>query len=154
MKLKRAAILAGLVLAVTAGATVATHTSVGLGSFPLARGTWSEPAARQFLKELKTIKNMDSSTVAVVRATLEAGGTTDWHAHPGPSVVVVTQGTIRVTEPTKHGGCSSRDYAAGQAFVHRMTAHNFTNPGSVQAEFYVTYFAPAGALLSHASNPC
>jgi len=150
MRIKRAALLAGLILAVTGGAAVATHTSVGLTSTLLGRGTWSDDSARAFVKDLKAIKRWDSSTVAVVRATLDAGGTTDWHGHPGPSVVVVTQGTIRVTEPTRNGGCRQTDYVANQAFVHDMSSHNFTNPGATQAEFYVTYFAPAGPLLSHA----
>jgi hypothetical protein len=97
---------------------------------------------------------MARADVAVVRATLAAGGTTDWHGHPGPSMVVITAGTIRVIEPGPGGTCVTNDYGVGEAFFHGQGAHNFVNPSAaVAAEFLVTYFAPAGPLLVHEADP-
>ena len=86
--------------------------------------------------------------VAVVRATLEAGGSTGWHSHPLPSLVVVKAGQLTLREP-RGGQCATSTFNAGQAFVHPARPHSFENAGGTQLEFYVTYFAPpqAGLLI-------
>ena len=154
MAIKRAAVLAILVVIMAAGTALATHTSVGLTSTLLGRGSWDRAMFNDFRRELRSMRWAEGSDVAVVKATLAPGGTTDWHGHPGPSVVVVTAGTIRVLEPTRRGGCRVTDFTAGQAFFHEEGAHNFVNPSSAgTTEFLVTYFAPAGPLLVHEPNP-
>lgn len=84
--------------------------------------------------------------VAVVRATLDAGGTTGWHSHPLPSLVVVKSGQLTVREP-RGGQCATTVHDAGRSFIHSATPHSFENAGTTQAEFYVVYFAPAQAAL-------
>lgn len=154
MAFKRALVLAVLMLVTTVGAALATHTSIGLSSTLLGRGTWDRADLSALAHELGDMHRMSRSDVAVVRATLAAGGSTDWHGHPGPSVVVVTAGTISLLEPTATGGCTVTDYTQGQAFFHAQGAHNFVNPSNVtQAEFLVTYFSPAGPLLVHEADP-
>ena len=106
MPIKRAFVLALLALATTVGAALATHTSAGLTSQLLGRGSWDRPMLSEFVNELGDVHRYGESTVAVVRATLAPDGTTDWHGHPGPSVVVVTAGTIRVIEPAAGGGAA------------------------------------------------
>lgn len=155
--MRRAFILAILVAVpvavAAASAVLATHTSAGLASTLLGRSQWDRADLTAFVRELGAMHAPATSDVAVVRATLSAGGTTDWHGHPGPSVVVVTAGTIRVIGPASGGGCTTVDYPAGQAFFHSTGAHNFRNPGSSPAEFLVTYVAPPGALLTHEPAP-
>lgn len=92
--------------------------------------------------------------VAVVRATLEAGGSTGWHSHPLPSLVVVKAGQLNLREP-KGGQCSTATFSAGQAFIHPAGPHSFENTGSAQLEFYVTYFAPpaTGLLIDVPAAP-
>lgn len=154
MAIRRSLALAILGLATTAGVVLATHTSAGLSSTLLGRASWDRADLSALAHELGTLQRLDGSDVAVVRATLGPGGTTDWHGHPGPSVVVVTSGTIRVLEPAPGKGCTVTDYAAPRAFFHAEGAHNFVNPSATAtAEFLVTYFAPAGPLLSHEPNP-
>jgi hypothetical protein len=154
MAIRRSLALAIVVLATTAGAVFATHTSAGLSSTLLARATWDRADLSALAHELGALHQLDGSDVVVVRATLAPGGTTDWHGHPGPSVAVVTSGTIRVLEPAPGQGCIVTDYASPQAFFHSEGAHNFVNPSTTtEAEFLVTYFAPAGPLLSHEANP-
>lgn len=153
MALQRAFLIALVTLALTAGAALATHTSVGLSSALLARGTWDRADLSELAHELGDMHQMRRSDVAIVRATLAAGGTTDWHSHPGPSAIVVTAGTIRVLEPTPDGACESADYGTGESFFHAQEPHTFVNPGTIQAEFYVVYFAPSGGLLGHEPDP-
>lgn len=155
MPVKRSFVLALLAIATTVGATLATHTSAGLTSQLLGRGTWDRPMLSEFVNELGDAHRSHESTVAVVRATLAPSGTTDWHGHPGPSVVVVTAGTIRLIEPAAGGGCRQSDHQAGEAFFRAEGAHNFVNPSAAtQAEFLVTYFAPTGPLLTHDTGSC
>jgi hypothetical protein len=96
--------------------------------------------------------------VAVVKATLAPGGSSGWHGHPGPSIVVVKTGALTMREPryrehghhdgTDRGGwrrCSEQTFAAGTTFVHPEHEHEFVNETDVVAEFYVIYLVPAGA---------
>jgi quercetin dioxygenase-like cupin family protein len=153
MTIRRASLIAVAALMLSAHAALATHTSSGLTSTLLGRGTWDRADLSELANELGDLHRMGGSDVAVVRATLAPGGTTDWHGHPGPSTIVVTAGTIRVLEATRSGGCEVSDYTTGQAFFHSQHAHSFVNPGTSVAEFYVVYFSPAGPLLVHEPDP-
>jgi quercetin dioxygenase-like cupin family protein len=92
--------------------------------------------------------------VAVVRATLDAGGFTGWHSHPLPSIVVVKAGELIMRAPDANGRCMEHRYGPGQTFIHPAGPHTFVNNGSAQLEFFVTYFAPpSAALLIDAPQP-
>jgi len=108
----------------------------------------------------------DSTDIAVSNVVVAPGGTSGWHSHPGPVLVIVKTGTITFYRAGKHGGqngddanghngpneptCSRTDYPAGSAFVevpapgHVMLAKN---EGSTEATVTATYFAPPGAAL-------
>lgn len=58
----------------------------------------------------------DASTVIVVRARLEPGGTSGWHREQGPALVSVVEDEIDVTFEDEDE-CVTRTYAAGEAFV-------------------------------------
>jgi hypothetical protein len=89
----------------------------------------------------------------VIKATLTAGGSTYWHGHPGPSVVVVTAGAVTVLDSTAAGRCASVEYGVGDAFFHGAGNHDFRNLGSVTAEFYITYFVTSWPPLIHTEDP-
>jgi quercetin dioxygenase-like cupin family protein len=137
-------------IAVLLGGTVALATPPsGLTSTLLARGSWSRHDRVQLLAGLTRQIKPASSDVAMVRATLEPGGTTGWHDHPGSSVVILATGTLTISE-AKGRGCRVTEVsaAAGQkAFFHPDDAHRFDNKGETVAEFYITYFAPTAAPL-------
>lgn len=157
------AIAIGLV-AVVAGATVAVATQPsGLSSKLLARGSWDKRERTAFIAGVAKLRRGGTSDVAVVGgpvgvdqpATLQPGGTTGWHTHPGPSVVVLRSGTLQITEATEDG-CEVVEYNAAtgaKAFFHTDDLHKFDNPGSTVAEFYIIYFAPTGAPLADFSPP-
>jgi quercetin dioxygenase-like cupin family protein len=137
-------------VAVLLGGTAALATpSSGLTSSLLARGSWSRHDRVQLLAGLTQQIKPSSSDVAMVRATLEPGGTTGWHDHPGPSVVILAKGTLRISE-AKGRGCRVTEVSAAggqKAFFHPDDVHRFDNQGGTVAEFYITYFAPTAAPL-------
>lgn len=153
MRLRRALVGAVVATALTAGIVLATHQSSGLSSSLVARGAWDRAEHTALLSALAGQGRAGSSEVAVIRATLEAGGYTYWHGHPGPSVVVVTEGAITVVEPAPGGGCTSRTYVEGDAFFHGAGNHDFRNPGADTAVFYITYFVTSWPPLIHTDEP-
>lgn len=147
------------VIGVLAGATAAVATPPsGLTSQLLARGSWDRQDRRNFIESLEE-KRKVASDVATVQATLVPGGTTGWHAHPGPSVVVLKSGTLTITEATDRGcGISEVTAATGpKAFFHPEEVHKFDNTGGAIAELYITYFVPMAVPLlidAPAPAPC
>ena len=76
-------------------------------------------------------------------------GTTGWHSHPGPVVVLVTAGQMSFydgDDPT----CTARTYTAGQAFIDSGQGHVHVarNEGNVPLVLSATYFdvPPGGAF--------
>jgi hypothetical protein len=152
-----------------------SHPSITDPSFTVASGFVSTAVARGnagafdirstdgFVVEIKAKDNTD---IAVSNVVVAPGGTSGWHSHPGPVLVIVKTGTITFYRAGKHGGqngdhengdnrrnaptCSRTDYPAGSAFVevpapgHVMLAKN---EGSIEATVTATYFAPPGAAL-------
>lgn len=144
-------------------------------SFTVASGFVSTPVARGgspafhirstdgFDVEIKT---EDTTDIAVSNVVVAPGGSSGWHSHPGPVLVVVKTGAITFYRFGKHSGldgddanhdngangpmCTRTVYPAGSAFVevpaptHVMLARN---EGSVEATVTATYIAPAGAAL-------
>jgi len=145
MRKRRATLIVlGLMAAPAAGVALATPPS-GLTSELLARGSAGTFRVHEGGLKLHARQPTD---VAVVRARLAPGGTTGWHTHPGPSLVVVKSGTITMVEPggPRHHGerCSVQAFGPGRAFVHPEHEHNFENRTDAVVEFYVVYFVPEG----------
>lgn len=153
MAIKRSVGLALVVLVVTSGVAIATHTATGLTTLNTWRGTMDRADLSTFAGQLGSSHRMRTSDLFVVRASLAAGGTTDWHGHTGPSIVLVTSGAIEVVETTPSGGCEATTYSTGEAFYHIQGAHTFNNVGTTTAEFLVTYFVPSGSPVTHPPAP-
>jgi quercetin dioxygenase-like cupin family protein len=147
-RIRRAMLIGGIAVLLGGTAAVATPPS-GLTSTLLARGSFSRHDRIQLLAGLTQQIKPRSSDVAMVRATLNPGGTTGWHDHPGPSVVILAAGTLTISE-ARGRGCRVTEVsaAAGQkAFFHPDDVHRFDNKGETVAEFYITYFAPTAVPL-------
>ena len=164
MRKRTAALLVcGALAPGVAGVALATPPS-GLTSELLARGAAGQFRIHDESMGLKMEARRDTD-VAVVKATLAPGGTTGWHGHPGPSIVIVKTGTLTMREGGhghhhghSHSGwrrCSEQTFAAGTSFVHPEHEHEFVNDSDVAAEFYVVYLVPAGAtpLLNDVATP-
>ena len=147
-RIRMAIAIGGIAVLLGGTAALATPPS-GLTSTLLARGSLSRHDRIQLLAGLTQHIKPRSSDVAMVRATLDPGGTTGWHDHPGPSVVILAAGTLTISEAKGRGCRVTRvSAAAGQkAFFHPDDVHRFDNKGKTVAEFYITYFAPTATPL-------
>ncbi len=149
MRLRRSIVIGFVGAVVGAGTALATMPS-GLSAELLARGTWGRQQRVRLVDAIARQGGLPSSDVAVVAATLQPGGTTGWHGHTGPSVVILETGTLRISEPTARGGCRTRELSAAtgqRAFFHTDDTHIFDNVGGTVAEFTIVYFAPTGVPL-------
>lgn len=132
------------------GAALATPGSGILGAPILARGT---------LDDRVKIKPHEPSDVIVQQVTLAPGGSTGWHTHPGPAVVIVKSGSFTLYDGGQQGdrddddghdgdACAGTTYSGGEVFFDSGygNVHIGRNEGSTNTELYVTYLdVPVGA---------
>jgi hypothetical protein len=112
----------------------------------LARGAAGEFHVRDAQTGVR-LQATESTDVVVVAATLAPHSSTGWHRHAGPSVVVVTSGTLRMIEPGhgRHRSCSEEVFPTGTAFAHPSGTHDFADDGDQSVAFTITYLVPEGA---------
>ena len=80
---------------------------------------------------------------AYQQLTIQPGGQTGWHTHPGPTFVAVAQGEGTLY----HGmsGCPATKYASGSGFMQPPTeVHNMRNEGSTPLVLWAFYALPPG----------
>ncbi len=152
--------LAATVGAVGVGSAVATPGSGILASPILARGTLEHQVKHKahrhgahhhgghhdWRKPVK-ITLQTPSDVAVQQVTIAPGGTTGWHSHPGPAVVIVKSGSFTLYDGDDPR-CEGTVYSAGKVFIDegRGHVHIGRNEGTTDTELYVTYLdLPVGA---------
>jgi quercetin dioxygenase-like cupin family protein len=76
--------------------------------------------------------------------TIQPGGFTGWHTHPGPTFVAVAQGEGSMY---RAGGtaCTPTKYAVGSGFLqHSTEVHNMRNEGSTPLVLHAFYLLPPG----------
>jgi quercetin dioxygenase-like cupin family protein len=145
---KRIALLLCLAVAVaTTGAAIATP-GAGVSSGTLGRATI----------EGKFKMRSEGVADAVIRqVVVAAGGTTGWHTHPGPVLVIVTSGALTLYDSDDES-CSGTTYGAGQGFIdpgygHVHIARNEST--STAAQFIAVFFdvPVGGATTLDAADP-
>jgi hypothetical protein len=104
--------------------------------------------------KLKTKSSLDFVTQKI---TIDPGGTTGWHSHPGPVLVTVKTGALRLVY-ADDSSCEGNVYTAGQSFVDRgdETVHTALNAGPGTLELWGTYLvpgAPGSAIRLNAADP-
>ena len=121
--------LAGVVTAVTVAPGAATPPS-GLVQVPLARGTNASDG---------TIALQVGTDVAMAQITVDPGGSSGWHSHPGGAIIVVKTGTLTVYRSIGNQ-CQTATYSAGQAFIERPgEVDQVVNTGTVPYVLFVTF---------------
>jgi quercetin dioxygenase-like cupin family protein len=128
--------LAGVVAAVTIAPSGATPPS-GLTNVPLARGTDVSHG---------TIPLQFGTDVAMAQITVEPGGSSGWHSHPGGAIIIVKQGELTVYRAIG-SQCQITTYSAGQAFIERPgEVDQVVNTGTIPYILFVTFpRVPQGA---------
>src|SRR3954451_7569803 len=125
--------LAGAVMTVATAATVTPSWATPpdkLLQTPLARGTNTSHG---------TIPLKFGTDVAMVQITVQPGGSSGWHSHPGGAIIIVAKGTLTVYSPARHR-CRTTTYSAGQAFIERPgEVDDVFNTGNVPYVLYVTF---------------
>jgi hypothetical protein len=153
------AVIVGLVaLAVYAASVLATPaTPPAFSGTPLAKATYGEIDSHVVAEPgwQEKIKTQGSSDLYVQQNTWDPGlcggctPSTGWHTHPGPSFIVVTQGSVTVydgDDPT----CSPHVYTANtanNAFVDAGGGHDHVirNESGSVAKTIAVQLIPAGA---------
>jgi len=120
-------VLVGVV--VYGGIALATPPS-GLTPVPLARGTNVSHG---------TIPLQVGTDVAMAQITVDPGGSSGWHSHPGGAIVVVKTGTLTVYTAVGNQ-CQVTTYSAGQAFIERPgEVDQVINTGTTPYVLFVTF---------------
>jgi quercetin dioxygenase-like cupin family protein len=121
--------LVGVITAVTVAPGGATPPS-GLTQVPLARGTNTSDG---------TIPLQVGTDVAMAQITVDPGGSSGWHSHPGGAIIVVKTGALAVYRSIG-GQCQTTTYSAGQAFVERPgEVDQVVNTGTAPYVLFVTF---------------
>jgi quercetin dioxygenase-like cupin family protein len=132
---------AGFLLLV--GVAVATP-GIGIISAPVhARGTLDK---RQVVNSKSGVhlKTRGSVDVATQQIVIAGGGSTGWHSHPGPVLVTVKSGALRLIYADDLT-CAGTVYEAGDSFVDRGDAvtHIARNESAADpVELWATYLVP------------
>lgn len=125
-------IVAGLLAVSAAAATVSSGVALTV-------------LAKAENMERFNIEANDGTDVVILTATIEPGGTTGWHSHPGTEIAVVKSGTLTVYDG-HDPDCTARTVTAGHGRVqHAKTVHLGKNNGSVPVELYATFVIPHGS---------
>jgi quercetin dioxygenase-like cupin family protein len=123
------AIVALAIAAATALRVDATPAS-GLVNFLLARGTDVSEG---------TIPLQVGTDVAMAQITVDPGGSSGWHSHPGGAIIIVKQGTLTVYRALGNE-CQIDTYTAGEAFIERPgEVDDVLNIGTNSYVLYVTF---------------
>lgn len=92
------------------------------------------------------LRTLGASDVYVVDNKFQPGGSTGWHSHPGPSLILVLSGTVTnysSDDPT----CAGQDYTAGQGFIDPAgVVHEIRNNTIANAEVLAVQLLPHGSL--------
>jgi quercetin dioxygenase-like cupin family protein len=75
----------------------------------------------------------------MAQITVNPGGSSGWHSHPGGAIVVVKQGSLAVHQSIG-SQCQITTYSAGQAFIERPgEVDDVTNTGTIPYILFVTF---------------
>ena len=114
------------------------------------------PLAQGFNPDNNVILHMKGATdVLQTDLIFQPGGTTGWHIHPGPVVVVIKSGAL--TE-IHSNGCMTVHPAGSAFFENPNEVHNVVNQTGVVTEVYATFLSPTGTQplipVSDPGNVC
>jgi hypothetical protein len=153
-----AGVVTAVTLAVTAAPSWATPPS-GLTNIPLALGTDTSHG---------TIPLRFGTDVAMAQITVDPGGSSGWHSHPGGAIIIVKEGSLTVYSPGRGPGgrrpgghpvghqCRTTTYSAGQAFIERPgEVDDVLNTGTVPYVLFVTFprVPPGGSARIDQPDP-
>jgi mannose-6-phosphate isomerase-like protein (cupin superfamily) len=119
------------------GAGIAAATPpAGVSRNELAKGT---------IPDSISIQTSSPSDFYVQVVTIQPGGYSGWHTHPGAEVSTVKSGTATLFDG-RNPDCKPRTVGPGGAFyIPGGMVHAARNDGTTPVEIYVTYILGAGS---------
>ena len=124
------AAIVGVVFVVAVEFKAQATPSSGLTNVTLARGTNLSNG---------TIPLQVGDDVVMAQITVQPGGSSGWHSHPGGAIIVVAQGSLTVFQSVG-SQCETTTYGAGQAFIERPgEVDQVINMGTIPYILYVTF---------------
>jgi quercetin dioxygenase-like cupin family protein len=139
-------ILLGVVGAAVYGGIALATPATGLVNILLARGTDTSEG---------TLPIKMGTDVVMAQITVDPGGSSGWHSHPGGAIIVVKQGT-----PTLYRAigsqCQSTTYGPGDAFIEQPgEVDDVLNAGAAPYVLYVTFprVPPGGSARIDEPDP-
>jgi len=139
-------LLVGVVGAALYGGIALATPPSGLVNILLARGTDASEG---------TLPIQMGTDVVMAQITVDPGGSSGWHSHPGGAIIVVKQGTPTVYRAIG-SQCQSTTYGAGDAFIERPgEVDDVLNAGSAPYVLYVTFprVPPGGSARIDEPDP-
>jgi quercetin dioxygenase-like cupin family protein len=139
-------LLVGVVGAALYGGIALATPPSGLVNILLARGTDASNG---------TLPIQMGTDVVMAQITVEPGGSSGWHSHPGGAIIVVKQGTPTVYRAIG-SQCQSTTYGAGDAFIERPgEVDDVLNEGTAPYVLYVTFprVPPGGSARIDEPDP-
>lgn len=140
------AAIVAVVFVVAAEFKAQATPSSGLTNVLLARGTDVSNG---------TVPIQVGADVVIAQITVQPGGSSGWHSHPGGAIIVVKEGSLTVYR-SLGSQCETTTYGAGQAFIERPgEVDQVINLGSIPYVLYVTFpRVPQGvAVRTDEPNP-
>ena len=157
-KLTRGLILGAVAMAAaTYVANVLATPATGFAGITLAKGTFEDDIAifNQALRDadgsrsdaelwFSQLRTKGPSDLYVQNNEWQIGGSTGWHTHPGPSLIIVTGGTVTAYD----ADCTQHVYNKGDVFVDPGGDHVHllrNESGNDVARTVAVQLIPAGA---------
>jgi len=138
-------VIAGLtMLAITLGVIGLVAPAGSVQATP-GKGTTLENLGRATLGPFRIIQesepdplSADTTDVTMHKVTMDVGGNSGWHIHPGLTFGIIAQGQVEFTRITK-GGCVKQVFGPGQGFVEPVNeVHIARNVGGEPLVMYLT----------------
>jgi quercetin dioxygenase-like cupin family protein len=149
LTLKRTAALGTLVALLGLVTVALASPPSGQHTTPPIVGTL-QPTDRIKTDEIK-FRASRQAEISTFTLTLDPGGFTGWHTHPGILFATVHSGAV-----VREVGCEAHLYAAGEAFVEhgdQPTGQVRNASATAPAAFSVTHIAPPGVPKRAESEP-
>lgn len=143
-KLIVAVVTAGALAAGLAGSAASASPPIGVTIENIFAGAFNTPT---------TVHSEDAKDVVLQKLTIQPGGSTGWHWHPGVVVLTVESGTMTRVTKVNRRGCTVETFQAGTSFIKQGTnVLNGYNRGSVPLVLWVTYIKPENTPLRYEAD--
>ena len=119
--MKRILIIIGFLLLASSTLVGVASATPPSGANPTTLGRISLGPYHETSPGFKIFSRNPTDTV-VLTTTIDPGGSTGWHSHPGPAFIVVTQGTLTVYDGNDPA-CTPHVYGPGTGFLDPGFGH-------------------------------